>query len=206
MCNNMVARNVKECKKKRKIFVEISADSRALGINRSHLWRVLIGQRQSHSLLARYGALKQQKAKGMSETNPRFSQGAAPEAAAAHDPVDPAAANLSLEWFDICGKIGFTVVAVQAPYSPELFKNSGFEKALGSELTEAGLGHLDSIKWFNPIAFYFYLHTKNLAAGLQLIKSRLAAIGLLPQVKIGVADAESKTFRVYYPEVEKAGA
>ena len=45
----------------------------------------------------------------------------------------------------------------------------------------------------------------DLAAGLQLVKTRLAAIGLLAHVKIGYADLDAKTWRVFYPELE-AGA
>ncbi len=104
------------------------------------------------------------------------------------------------------GKIGFTVAIVQAPYSPALWANSDFEKRLGTELIEAGLGHLDSAKWGNPISYFFYLKSGSLAAGLQLIKSRLAAIELLPHVKIGYADPGDKCWRTFYPELEKAGA
>lgn len=136
------------------------------------------------------------------ELHSRFSQGAAPEAAAGKNPIDPWHANTCVEWVDLCTKIGFSVVMVQAPYSPELWANSGFEKALGRELTAANLGHYDSAKWFDPIAFYFYVNTQSLAGGLQLIKARLAAIGLFPHVRIGYADRESKTWQTFYPELE----
>ena len=62
ICNNMVARNATKGKKKRQRFAGISADSRALKVNRSHLWRVLSGQRQSRSLMLRYDALKTRQA------------------------------------------------------------------------------------------------------------------------------------------------
>lgn len=136
--------------------------------------------------------------------NPRFSQGAAPGAGA--PAIDPADANGCLEWLDDMGKIGFSVACIRAPYSPALWQNSDFEKRLGSELTEAGLGHLDSAKYGNPITFFFYLHSKSLAAGLQLMKARLAAIGLLPHVRIGYADLGDKCWRTFYPELERVGS
>lgn len=38
-------------------FPNIRADAAALGVERSHLWRVLTGRRESRSLLRRYGEL-----------------------------------------------------------------------------------------------------------------------------------------------------
>jgi len=38
-------------------FAGIGEAAAALGVERTHLWRVLTGQRQSRSLLARYEAL-----------------------------------------------------------------------------------------------------------------------------------------------------
>lgn len=140
-----------------------------------------------------------------SELHPRFSQGAAPAAGAPSGAIDPAYANGNLEWLDTMGKAGFSIGYVRAPYTPALWANSDFEKRLGSELTEAGLGHLDSVEWGNPIIFFFYLHSKSLAAGLQLIKSRLAAIGLLSHVEIGYADPVDECWRTLYPGLEKAG-
>jgi hypothetical protein len=178
-----------------------------LGVTPEHLNRVLRGHRQSRSLLARWESLKTEEAKIMSEgTNPRFSQVPAPASAAGGQALDPAQANTSTEWIKLCAQIGFTAVVIWAPYSPELWQNSGFEKALSTQLTAANLGHLDSVKWFNPISFFFYLYTTSLPAGLQLIKARLSAIGLLPHVKIGVADPEAKTWRVFFPELETTGA
>jgi hypothetical protein len=145
----------------------------------------------------------------MSTGNRSASFDARLEAVAGHvtpdGAIDPADANGNLEWLETMGKAGFSVACIQAPYSPELRANSDFEKRLGSELAEAGLGHLDSAKWGDPVTFFFYLHSKSLAAGLQFIKSRLAAIGLLPQVRIGYADTGDKCWRKFYPELETAG-
>lgn len=44
-------------------FRGIVADARALGVSRDHLWRVLVGDRQSLSLLKRYNALQTKKRK-----------------------------------------------------------------------------------------------------------------------------------------------
>jgi transcriptional regulator with XRE-family HTH domain len=176
----------------------------ALGVTREHLNRVLRGHRQSPPLLARFAALQEEEAKRMrEEANRRFSRETW-EARQAPNAIDPAAANENIEWVELIGKLGLTAVAVRAPYSAELWQNSGFEEDLGRELAEAHLGEYDSARYFNPITFFFYVRTQDLAAGLQLIKARLAAIGLLPSVKIGVADHESKAWRVFYPELGPA--
>ena len=137
------------------------------------------------------------------DLHPRFSMSYEPSAEPPPAHVDPAAANGCTEWLAGMGKINFTVAFIQAPYSPALWANSGFENSLGTELTEAGLGHLDSAKWGNPITYFFYLHSGSLAAGLQLIKSRLAAIELLPHVKVGYADCQDKCWRVFHPAPQK---
>ena len=140
------------------------------------------------------------------DLHPRFSMSSEPSAEPPPAHVDPADANGCPEWLEDMGKVGFTVAFIQAKYSPALWANSNFEKRLGSELTEAGLGHLDSAKWGNPTTFFFYLRSGRLAAGLQLIKSRLAAIELLPHVKVGYADPGDKCWRIFSPELERAGA
>jgi hypothetical protein len=42
-------------------FRGITQDARTLGVTHSHLWRVLMGQRDSKPLLARYRALQRKK-------------------------------------------------------------------------------------------------------------------------------------------------
>jgi hypothetical protein len=54
----MVAGIAQKSKKKRMVFAGITSDARALEVNRSHLWRVLSGQRQSRCLMLRYMAMK----------------------------------------------------------------------------------------------------------------------------------------------------
>ena len=104
------------------------------------------------------------------DLHPRFSMSYEPSAEPPPAHVDPADANGCSEWLAGMGKINLTVAFIQAPYSPALWANSGFENSLGTELTEAGLGHLDSAQWGNPITFFFYLHSGSLAAGLLLIR------------------------------------
>ena len=143
----------------------------------------------------------------MSSEHPsRFSMPPTPGAESKPEQVDPADANGCPEWLEDMGKIGHSVAFIQCPYSPALWANADFEKRLGSELSGATLGHLDSAKYSNPITFFFYLNSKSLAAGLQLIKARLAAIGLLPHVRIGYADTGDKCWRTFYPKLERAGA
>ena len=51
-------------KSRRVKYVNIVADAAALGVERTHLYRVLVGKdRTSKSLLARYAALKSSQAK-----------------------------------------------------------------------------------------------------------------------------------------------
>jgi hypothetical protein len=123
--------------------------------------------------------------------NPIFAQGAGSGAGAPIGKIDPADTNTDCEWIATMEKVGFTVVVVKVPYCTALWQNSGFEETLGSELTGARLGSLDSVKWGNPCRCYFYVHSKHLVAALELIEARLAAIGLLPHVAIGYADQES---------------
>jgi hypothetical protein len=154
----------------------------------------------------------------MSTDPPRFGQDAVPADAIPPSSVDPADANVSLEWLEVCAKIGLTVVAVKAPYSPQLWENSGFEEDLGRELHEAKLGFYDSVKHdaflrknsakqLNRIVFFFCVPSKKLPAALQFIRAKLAAIGLLHSAKIAYADPESITYRrVLFLEDGKAGA
>jgi hypothetical protein len=48
-------------KRGRAKYLGIITDAATLGVERTHLWRVLSGQRQSKSLLARYRKLKAQQ-------------------------------------------------------------------------------------------------------------------------------------------------
>jgi hypothetical protein len=152
------------------------------------------------------------------EHNPRFSQGAAPGSGAPGGAYDPADANVSSEWLALCAKIGFTVVAIKVPCSAELCPNPGFEEDLGRELTAANLGHYDSAKYGmflhsdgagsgSPIIFLFCIHSAKLATALQFIKTKLAAIGLLPHVRIAHSDQGPTHYRrVVFLEDGKAGA
>lgn len=46
-----------QTKKSKVRFPRIARDAAALGVDRTHLWRVLTGRRESASLLRRYRAL-----------------------------------------------------------------------------------------------------------------------------------------------------
>ena len=54
-------------RKTRLRFAGICADAEALGVTREHLFRVLVGERQSRSLLRRYQELKRN---GVNQTGP----------------------------------------------------------------------------------------------------------------------------------------
>ena len=142
----------------------------------------------------------------MSAEHPRFGQDAVPSGAIPPRSADPADANVSPEWIKLCAKIGLTAVVVKCPHSPELWQNFGFEEELGSDLTAANLGHYDSAKYGkfthsdgqvsgSSISFCFYVYSSKLPAALRFIAARLAAIGLLPHVKILHSDHEPMTYR-----------
>ncbi len=42
-------------------FKDLGRDAKALGVDPSHLWRVLAGERSSRALMARYRGLKSRK-------------------------------------------------------------------------------------------------------------------------------------------------
>ena len=177
-----------------------------LGVTRGHLNMVLRGHRQSRSLLAKWQAMQQEELKRMSEqSNPRFSQDTAPTSEHPPSALDPSDANWDIRWHRTCRKLGFTIVLVKVPRSEQLWQNPGWEDRLGEELDAAHLGTFDSALWANPVFYFFLVSTKNMVAALNLIKARLAQIGLLPEVQIGVADQEAGDWRAFYPEPVKAG-
>jgi len=56
--NSKKGKEVKPVKRGKTRFPGIGKDAKRLGVNRIHLYLVLSGERISHSLLARYTALK----------------------------------------------------------------------------------------------------------------------------------------------------
>lgn len=133
----------------------------------------------------------------------RFSQGTAPGAGAPDGPVDPADANQCWEWIENMGKLGFTTCAVEMRFDVQALEQFGPPEVLATQLLSEDLGSFDSIKRGDPFKLYFYANTSTLATGLQFIKDRLAALGLLPLCKIGHADAQDQCWRTFYPELEK---
>ena len=131
--------------------------------------------------------------------NPRFSMPPAEPQIA----IDPAAANVNMEWLQGMAKNGFTVVVVEVKsWADALGKvEAGFEERIGAELTESKLGHYDSLRTGAPFILYFYLHTETLLTGLRFIQDRLESLQLLPLCRIAHADCESKVYRVFYPAV-----
>jgi hypothetical protein len=131
-----------------------------------------------------------------SGANARFSTGGG-----AKGVIDPALDNTSWDWVETVAKLGLSVVAVIAPYSPELWANPGFEGQIDAELRKAKLGHLDSAKYGNPIVFYFYIPAKSQAAGLEAIRAALERRGLAGVCKLGCAELQEKIWRIYHPQV-----
>jgi hypothetical protein len=56
--------------KRKSRIPQLKEDAKALGVERSHLYRVLRGQRTGAALLARYQALQASKLNPVSPTNP----------------------------------------------------------------------------------------------------------------------------------------
>jgi hypothetical protein len=117
--------------------------------------------------------------------------------------INPASANVCMEWVRDMGKIGFTVVAVEGRSWADALQNNeaGFEEKIGEQLTEARLGHFDSLLTGAPFTLFFYLFTDTLPTGLQFIQGKLESLGLLHLCKIAQADSEEKCWRTFYPAI-----
>ena len=101
-------------------------------------------------------------------------------------------------------KLGFTTTAVEMKFDAQALEQFGPPEVLATQLLREELGHFDSILQGDPFKLFFYVHTGTLAAGLQFIKDRLEALGLLGLCKIDHADARGQCWRTFYPELEKA--
>jgi len=178
--------------------------SAALGVNYSHLRRVLTGERASRSLIKRYRQLDRQTANpsAIREQNPRIPIGApdTPSTPPAHGPVDPADANYLDAWVqNVVGKLGFTVVVAQMQSCLQVSEHGEIGEAIGAELSQAGLGHFDSTDWQPKTRHFFYVDARQLAKALTFVKSSLAQRNLLAFACIAYRDAD--VWRTYYPGI-----
>ena len=176
--------------------------SAALGVNYSHLRRVLAGKRVSLSLVKRYQqlAVQAQPSSSMSD-NPRFSTGPTetpnPSPHPAH--FEPAWDNFSEAWLESVSKLGFMVVCIQFKLCPLGYEQSEFITSLGAHFASAGLGHFDSSQWQGKILHFFYADAKRLIEALEFLKSKLGEQDLLPISGIGYMDISSRIWRQFYP-------
>jgi transcriptional regulator with XRE-family HTH domain len=130
---------------------------------------------------------------------PRFSIDEVATIPPQNDPVDPAAANLSNEWVEQMGKIGFTVCAIEVRQAPPVMKSLDFEEWIGAELNLMGLGHIDSFKWGNPFHLFLYLKTESLPTALKVIQGALSKRGVWEFCKVAYSDPEEKVWRTWNP-------
>jgi hypothetical protein len=137
------------------------------------------------------------------DLHPRFAMPHAPGAGAPGGPIDPADSNQNWEWIESMGKLGFTITVVEMKYDPQALGQFGPPEVLATQLLSEELGRFDSIRQGNPFNLYFYVHTKTLTAGLQLIMDRLEKFGLLTLCKIGHADGQDRCWRVFHPALKK---
>jgi hypothetical protein len=183
-------------------FIGIGAAAKALGVTRTHLWRCLVGERSSPGLLRRYAELKTQSQTSalMSEENPRFlpSNESGPPVGG----VDPADANYSGDWGEVLAKVGLTAICIQMPSSPAHFASSVIVQQIGEELTKTGLGHLDSSQYQPKIRHFYYLATRRLSEGLEMLKDRLEQHQELAGSCIGFMDLDSRCWRIFYPSAQ----
>ncbi|HAO79767.1 MAG TPA: hypothetical protein DCQ92_12480 [Verrucomicrobia subdivision 3 bacterium] len=159
-----------------------------LGCDYSHLRRVIIGERQSKTLVAKFHTLATQP------------QNATAQKRVA--PIDLAAAeNLSPFFFKTLATLGLEVVIVRFDAKPDspIWGHPGIERELERELQVIQAGMLDS-SWFTEGAQWHFFHvaTSQLGKAMQQIKSGLDARGLLPVTTLLHAESAS-ALREWYP-------
>lgn len=132
----------------------------------------------------------------------RFSTAGLDNAGPKPSAVDPPDANLSIEWNDTLGKLGFTVVVIQMARCEKTFASTEFIESLGKEMSSVELGHHDASQWQPHIRHFFYADAKRLGEALNFLKSGLERSGLLEHSAIGHFDATEKIWRRFHPGIE----
>jgi len=193
-----MARRKNETPVKATRFKGIGADAQALGVSRAHLWRVLAGRFVSYSLSQRYAVLKVRKS--MRDEN---QPSGPPDQNVG---IDPADVNLNWSWIgEVLAKLGISVLIVASKRNAQKAEWPHVGNLVGRVLESRQLGRWDSGKLGDSTCWYFYVSSNRLAEALPLVKGELEARRLLAEVTIAVADHEAKTFRIFWPELEKAG-
>lgn len=167
-----------------------------LGVDYSHLRRVVIGQRPGKSLMKRYQDFKKGKLPVQATEKPKYHNSPAP--------MPPslsvaAAQNLSPEFFAVLTKLGLEVVIVRfdAGKDSPIWRHPQIEQALGAALNAAQCGHYDSTHYDTGV-FYHFFHVNPLATAMQTLKAAIEARGLLEITTIMHGES-CEDLRIWYP-------
>jgi hypothetical protein len=180
----------------------IGADAATLGVNRSHLWEVLKGRRQSQSLRARYQALKQaQQEEAMKTTLKLKPAKLSPQGRAPMPPEFAALQNLQPSFFETLSKLKLEVVVVkfEAGKDSPIWAQKDISGDLDSELKAVKAGEFDSSFFPLGAQFHFFqIKSRKLGAAMHRLKAAIEARGLL-EIS-GIYHAESAELLVeWYP-------
>ena len=132
----------------------------------------------------------------------RFSMDSTPAAPPSADHtqgIDPSLANLDWDWLASMAALGFTIAAVECKDIQQVLHlaGPGFERGIGEALEAAETGHFDSMKRGDPFTLFYCLHASKLPTALQLLKTQLDVLNLLPLAKIGYADVAEGVWRTW---------
>ena len=108
----------------------------------------------------------------------------------------------NLELWQNLRKLGFAVAKVEValPQSKLGFL-TGFEQYVGAGLETARLGRFEVLQGDSSAGFevVFFLDSKELESGLQLLQAQLQELGLLCHCKIWISDIQAEAWRRTFP-------
>jgi hypothetical protein len=170
-----------------------------LGVSYGHLRLCVAGERDSHSLLERYSALKggapgpqSQKAPGRYKNSPQKARIPKP-------PEFAASENLMPEFFAILAKLGLQIVGVHftAAIDSPIWEHDHIELDLDRALQAVKAGQFDSSYYTLGAQYHFY-HVSDLAKAVHALKAALDACGLLKITTIYHAESADEWI-TYFP-------
>jgi hypothetical protein len=182
--------------KRKIIFPNILNQADLLGVNRTHLWRVLTGERESPDLLHRFDLL-------IKASHHNSASVARPASKPLPPPIELAAAeNLAPTFFTMLQKLGFELVIVhlQVAPTPRVFPDAEeIPSYLQIKLQKIRAGQFDS-SYFPIGSHYHFFHVtrSDLGRAMQALKSGLDARELLPITTLFHAETVSE-WRKWFP-------
>jgi hypothetical protein len=190
-------------------FRGICADAAALGVHRTHLYKVLSGERPGKSLTARYQALKAAQSNfaascGEVSATARESKPSGRKYLNSPKRVPPsinqaAAENLSPVVFAMLEKLGLSIVIVRFTWSdkPEITEKMYCGEELGDTLAAGKAGYYDSTYYDLGTVWHFF-YSKHVGEAVRILRDAVAARGLLDFATILMAEESNKAV-VWYP-------